>query len=153
MTDATKGFLTDLFHMHIENVAGDPSELVQHDTEESIEAIEAVGEDLGVDVWAYLREHRSEYEVTRLQHIKDHGEYPTDKNVVTLTVRRHKQDITVALRFNPLISVSGHPHTGDGGLWVIGDVVDEDGDTVRLTQDEELRVMVRAQNGEDETGR
>ncbi|MDB4278905.1 hypothetical protein N9917_04825 [Deltaproteobacteria bacterium] len=71
----------------------------------------------------------------------------------TLTVRRHKQDITVAVRFCPLTSVSGIPYTGDGGMWVIEESLDEDGDKALLTPDEELRVLLRAQNGEDETGR
>jgi hypothetical protein len=64
-------------------------------------------------------------------------------DIVTLTVRRPEQDITVVLRRNPDVM----------GAWVIEESLDEHGNPVHTTQREKNSLYERARAGEDETGR
>jgi len=64
-------------------------------------------------------------------------------DIVTLTICRPEQDITVVLRRSPDAL----------GAWVIEESLDENGNPVHTTQREKNSLYERAHTGEDETGR
>jgi hypothetical protein len=73
----------------------------------------------------------------------------TPTQTVTLTVDRSDQDITVLVGlFDTDMENGGEPV----GLWSVIESIDEDGNDVDLTQGEYARAVLRAAQGEDETG-